>query len=105
MADIQIKVSTQELRRAADNVDGYIRTVRQSFDAINSTVQKTSMYWEGEGGSYFRSGYTSYKDDINMVINRLKDQVINLRQMAGIYEETESQTTSIGSGLPDDILM
>ena len=104
MADINIKVSTQELRRAADNVDNYINSVRKSFDEINSTVQKSSSYWEGEGGNFFRNDYASYDEDILQLITMLKDQVTNLRQMAGIYEEAENKTTGISTGLPDNVL-
>lgn len=101
---ISVKVSTQELRAAADNVQNNVSTMQRSFDEMNTIVKNTVSYWEGEGGDYFRTNYDSYKDDVLQVLNRLKEQITDLRQMAGIYEETEKAAASVGSGLPDDAI-
>ena len=104
MTGMVIKVSTERMRAAADSVESKMNVMRDSFDELDSIMRNCTSYWEGDGADHYRQVYDSYKDDISEVLARLREQIMDLRQMAGIYEQTEQTNTSKGASLPDDVI-
>ena len=88
---IVLKVSTERINASASTVEGELSKVRASFDDLDGIMNRMSSYWEGEGANHYRSVYTKYKDDM-------------LRQMAGVYETAEKQTSQVGTSLPNDVI-
>lgn len=89
MSDFAFRVTPEELKRKSDEFSALIRSMRSRFDRIEEVSDKTRGYWRGEAGDKSRIGYASYKDDINFIINRMKEHPRDLLTMAGIYEKAE----------------
>ena len=99
-----LKVSTSAMRDTADSVKNQLNNIRTSFESIDSTVSHTMGYWKSDAADHHRSTYASYKDRITSAIKRIDEQITDLGQMAGVYEQAESSNTSLSYDLPDDIL-
>lgn len=99
-----IKVSTAAMRDTADSVKNYLSSVRTAFEKLDSTVAQTISYWESDAADHHRSTYSGYKDRMATAIKRIDEQVTDLGQMAGVYEQTEASNASVSADLPDDIL-
>lgn len=102
MADIVLRVTPETLERKADEFSSIIAEIKAHFDKIERIADKTKGYWQGEAGDQDRSGYASYKDDINFILRRLQEHPTDLLSMAGIYREAERDVTNINAALKTD---
>ena len=82
---MKIRVTTEQLRTAADEASVYINKVSEHFDSIKSTVCATSGYWEGEGQEAFRRSYMDRLDRIERALKGFGENADDLRRIAGIY--------------------
>lgn len=88
----------------ANAVQGRIREMQASFNALENTVNKTKNYWIGEAGDVHRELYTKQKSNIDEIFKRLAEDVTDLHRMAAEYSSTERQVTAIAEDLPSDVI-
>ena len=101
---IVLKVSTERINASASTVEGELSKVRASFDDLDGIMNRMSSYWEGEGANHYRSVYTKYKDDMLATMTKISKRISDLRQMAGVYDTAEKQTSQVGTSLPNDVI-
>ena len=102
---MKIKVTTEQLRTAADEASGYIKRVCEHFDNIESIIKATSGYWEGEGQAAFVKSYSDRIGKIEKIMMEFQDNIDDLRKIAGIYELTESRIKENNSALRSDVIV
>lgn len=100
-----ITVSTQALLETSEEVDLQIDRLQKAFDSIGQRIEKTTYYWEGSGQEAFYSAYKNKTDKIRLSLLRFREQTHDLRVMAGVYEETESQLTEETGKLASDVIL
>lgn len=105
MADFNLRVTPETLKKKADEFTGIINEIKGHFDQIESVSERTKGYWQGEAGDKDRTGYASYKDDINYIIRRLMEHPADLLTMAGIYREAEHDVVSTNAALKTDLIV
>lgn len=105
MDQIQIRVSTEVLETRANAAEEKINDVRKRFERIAEIVNNSTGYWEGEANDAHRREYQEYQSEIEEALLRFQENVTDLRQIAGIYREAESETTSFSGDLPVDVIL
>lgn len=98
-AGITIKVQTESLISAAGDVEAKIRRLEDAFSAMEQTVNASRSHWEGEGASSFQAAYRKRKDTIRTAFVRFRENVADLREIAGVYERSERTITETNRAL------
>lgn len=101
-AGIVIKVKTNQLISAASEVDRKIDQLERVFAGMEQTVNASRRYWDGDGVSAHVSAYRSRADQIQTALRRFQENADHLRQIAGVYTESEQSLTSAHSVLRTD---
>lgn len=101
----RLLVETDALRIESDIVNRSIHNVSRSFEEFGNIVNSVSRYWEGEGAEAHKNAYRQKADRIDEVRNRFQEHVIELQQMAGIYENAERMNESEANALPSDAIV
>ena len=102
MADFTFRVKPEELEKASAEFSTIIDSIQKHFRQIEDISGKTRGYWRGEAGDKDRAGYASYEDDINFIVQRLKEHPEDLLKMAGIYKQAEQKATTTNAKLKVD---
>ena len=100
-----ITVSTEELILGSEEVDRQIDRVRKAFETIEQKVERTSYYWEGKGRDSF---YTAYQKKVEMIrtsLARFREQTQDLRTMAGVYAQAETDAAELTESLSDNVIL
>lgn len=105
MEQMRITVETEVLEVRADSVEQQILKMRERFQNIGDIVYSSRSYWEGDANDAHCREFAEYQDEIEDVLARFMENVTDLRQIAGIYRQTEAQVESLAEDLPMDILL
>ena len=89
MAGITLKVDPEQLKRTADEVTGMIQSLQTDLESLQTTVNRTGYYWQGQAAEEYRKNFAAQKDDTDEMLDRLRKFPPMLLQMAGVYDETE----------------
>ena len=89
MADIQLRVSPEELKKRAGEIGQHVTAAHRYWNELCGIVKASEYYWEGGAGDGSR---------------RLRAHPSSLMQMAGIYSEAEAQAAVLAKVLPDNVL-
>lgn len=104
MASIILKVKPDELKRKSSDIKNEIASIESEFEEIEKVVTGTKKYWEGEASNYHIQSYNKMKEDISIIIRKLKEHPKDLEKMAGVYEQTEETIKQVSTALPVDVL-
>lgn len=104
-AGITLKVAPSVLKTQSGVVSSEVSTLERSWRELESVIKKTKGYWEGQASDQHIEYYNDIKDDVEMIIRRLKEHPVDLLKMAGIYEESEAAAQQIASSLPEDVII
>lgn len=102
---IILKVTPEVLTRMADDIEKQISDIKNQFDAIDTEINRTRSYWEGDASDSHKNQYDSLKDEINEAVKNLKNHPVNLLQMAGLYTETEENLEAAAQSLSADVIV
>lgn len=104
MADIRLKVSPEELKRGAAQIESQIANIEKNWNSLSEIAGASRYYWEGEAADYGRKLLEETRQDVQIVWKRLKEHPSNLLKMAGIYVEAEAKAAEIVNTLPDNAI-
>ncbi len=104
-ASFTLKVTPEILEKQADDFWRIIKDIDTHFQQIAAIADKTRGYWRGEAGDTNREGYSSYKDAIEYILDRLDEHPSDLLRMAGIYREAERGNASENAQLKTDLIV
>ncbi|MCD7884785.1 MAG: WXG100 family type VII secretion target [Lachnospiraceae bacterium] len=102
---IVLKVEPNTLVRMAEDIESQLTDVQTQFSEVESAINATRSYWEGDASDAHKSQYDSLKDEISETIARLKNHPTNLLKMAGLYTETESELEALAESLAADVIV
>lgn len=100
-----LKVDPDVMRAKAAAVQGKIKEMQNSFEALENTVRKTQNYWVGEAGDAHRDFFNNTEEERTEIFKRLMEDVTDLNQMAAQYSTTESEVLSLSQELPADVII
>ena len=105
MDGITIKVTTEELVTASDNVETFAGNVENIFGEIKDIVVRSSSYWEGKGYSAHADSYNKRNDRVLTALARFRENARDLKTIAGVYEKAEEENVTQAQALPTDIIL
>ncbi len=105
MADVQLKVSPDELRRTADQIESQIAAIRRNWNNLCEIISVSGHYWQGDAADYGRRLLEETKQEVLEACGRLKQHPSNLLEMAGVYADAQTRAAEIIRSLPDDVIL
>lgn len=104
-SNFKIRVETEALRAKAGTVSGLVSRMESQLDELNRMIERTSVYWIGEGGSAKREDYAKKRATVETMVKRLREYPDDLLQMAGIYEDAEKEAEQLPQSLPSNVIV
>ena len=104
-SDFRIKVSTEVLREKSDVVAGLLEELRGEFEELYTGINRTSSYWEGEGGTKRRNEYAQKQKTVERMLQRLREYPEDLLEMSGVYEDTETKSIGYSDPLSANVIV
>lgn len=105
MANIVVKVSTDELKAKAQDVQNQVDAFEKQWETLSEIVRKTKGYWVGEASNAHQKQLNEYKDDVHKIIKRLREHPVDLLKMANVYDEAEKKAVAVAMALPEDAII
>jgi WXG100 family type VII secretion target len=102
---IVLKVTPETLIKMANDIEKQLDNIQKQFDSIDTEINRTRSYWEGDASDSHKEQYDSLKDEISQSVKRLKNHPTNLLQIANIYTETEDEVETAAQTLPEDVIV
>jgi hypothetical protein len=100
----ELQVSTESLRKEAENTVLNIRKMKQVLEQQRSIIRKMGGYWKGEGYEAATNNYLTLSDKSSQLLDQLEDISAKFFDIALAYEETERANIEIVSQLPTSLL-
>lgn len=89
--NITFTVSTDKVRKAADQVSNQMETLEDTAKALVAAIEALKgAKWTGNAQTKVQSKCTDFKKGIRTMKNRLNEEVTELKDVASKYETTES---------------
>lgn len=105
MDNIRIKVSSQALYTGASEVRKTVSSIQNRFSAIESAVNRSSGYWQGDAADTHRTVYQEMKGTVNEMLVRLKEHASDLQSMTQEYLAAEQEASGQAADLPADVII
>lgn len=105
MADMRLKVSPEELKQKAAEIEGRIADAQKNWNSLCETVNSSKRYWEGEAADYGRRLLEESEKEVLAAFGRLKGHPSSLLEMAGIYIEAEEKAEELAKSLPENAIL
>ncbi|MDO4634026.1 MAG: WXG100 family type VII secretion target [Eubacteriales bacterium] len=102
---IILKVTPEVLTQMSGEIEKELNDIESQFQSLETEINRTRAYWEGEASDMHKSKYDDMKDEIAESLKRLKDHPTNLLKMAGIYTQTEQEATQAAQSLLGDVIV
>ncbi len=104
MADVRLKVTPDELKRHAAELEKQIAGAQRNWNGLCDIVSTSRYYWEGEAGDRGRKLLDEMKEDVQKVFCRLREHPSDLLQIAGIFLDTETKAQNLANTLSDHVI-
>lgn len=101
---VRIKVTTEELKKVAGEADTALSDMRKKVQAMETAISRTYSYWIGNAGDQHRMLYTKQKEKTEDVLKRWTEHPKHLREIAGLYETIENESSQQAASLMGDII-
>lgn len=98
-----IRVTPAELKNQSNLVMADLKSIEKHWKSIETLVNGTKNYWEGDASNTHIRNYKDIKDDVDKVIKRLKENPVKLQTMAGVYDEAEESAKATANELPTNV--
>lgn len=104
MAGITLKVTPEELKSKAQQIQGQIERFEAAWNNVVQIVGSSRGYWQGDAGNVHQKQFRLYQEDVEKVVRRLKEHPVDLLKMAGVYEESERRVQEKIRELSGDVI-
>ena len=99
---VEVKVTTQELRQAAENIRVIADRICYLYGRMQEEALKFPAQWEGEAEQIHRQRLKAVLEEAQKAGAELKERPGRLLTMAGVYEQTEQSNVSAAGNLKLD---
>lgn len=103
-AGVTIRVDAAVLNQKADEVSKAVANMEQLFGQTQQIAERTRYYWVGEAGDLHRRMFAEQKEEIDIILKRLKEHPVDLQIIAKTYQETERHLTETASQLSSNLI-
>lgn len=100
-----LTVDPEVMHQKSVTTGNKINEMKNVFEALEVTVNKTNNYWIGEAGDAHREIFYSAKPEIEEIFLRLSEHARELGEMAAVYSDAENTAAEISEDLPFDVII
>ncbi|MBD5504483.1 MAG: hypothetical protein HDR09_12335 [Lachnospiraceae bacterium] len=100
---MSLKTAPEEFVNKVSEVSDVIGEVTKALDELETVVLRTSYYWNGEAGDYYRLLYGENQTEIREMMKELRARPERLLQMAGLTQKNRKES-ELSDPLPADVL-
>ena len=104
MAGIEFSVTPQELLQKAEAMEQAISSLKEDYTDLKNLINRTSGYCIGEGGNSCRRMFSDRQEEVEEMLERMRDHPEKLLNIAGIYRSGEEKIVQDHMRLPADFL-
>jgi WXG100 family type VII secretion target len=105
MADVRIKVTTEELRNKATEISTQKATMEGLMTDMQKSVTKLQEVWKSDSGTKFQEQYVTVEKNIQTALDKLQKHATNLVDVATQFDEGNQQTVSTTGSLSTEQVM
>lgn len=102
---IVLKVTPEELIKMAGDIESQLKNMQTQFREIQSEINKTHSFWEGDACDVHKSQYDAAVPTIQEAMEGLLKRPGELLKMAGIYVNTEDEAQETAMTLSEDVIV
>ena len=102
MAEADFSVTPEVLIQKADDMEIAIEALKEDYDVLKGIIEGTAGYWFGEGGDSCRRMFIDRQNEMEEMLNRMRDHPAKILEIAGIFKKTETDITQNTTKLPTD---
>ena len=101
----KILVTTEALRSTATEFQSAMTQVQNYTSLMVDQVNGLSAKFQGEAAQAYINKFNMLQDDITKLANMINEHVMDLNEMADMYERTEPRNVEKVQALSGDILV
>ena len=102
-SEIMLKTTPEQFIKQAEEVSDRINAVAGELDELEAVILRTSHYWIGEAGDYYRILYGENREEIQEMMEELSAHPAKLLKMAQLTAKT-SKKDELSKPLSGDVL-
>ena len=102
---VTVKADLQAFLRAADQVSSLTGRLESIFDEMQSLMDNTKAFWNGEAAEKHRKGFSDQKDEMEQIVRTIDKYPDDLRRISGNYESTINRNIETANVLNTDFVM
>lgn len=99
-----INVTPEQLISTSSEFSAQGNIIQQLTTEMVNTVTSLSSVWEGESASLYIQKFTGLQDDIQRMLNMVREHVADLQEMAQNYMNAENQNLEDFGSLSSDVI-
>ena len=103
-AGFGIRVTPAVLHNQAVEVSNQINALYNELQAMNTVVNSTKQYWQGDAAETERAQYEKLSETVNNMITYIKSYSDQLVRMGTGYDSVEAENVNLASALEGDII-
>lgn len=87
----RIVVTTEQLIDKANQAETYLGRMQSSFEILKKLMDGTTSFWTGQASDAHRDRYNSRLSRIDEMLQRYREHISDLREMAGVYDSSNRE--------------
>ncbi|MBE5912015.1 WXG100 family type VII secretion target [Pseudobutyrivibrio sp.] len=89
MADLNLKVDPESLKKQAGLVESAVKNMRQNVTSMVNEIDSMRKYWKGDASEYQYRQFSQLVESVNRMNDTLGEYPVDLLKLANLYEKTE----------------
>lgn len=89
---VVLKVKPAVLRQKAEAVQTTLSGIGTDLSRLDETVMGTDAVWQGEAADGIRGFYSSCREELLAILEKMRERPSDLLQMADTYEAAEQES-------------
>lgn len=102
--DVTFHVTPEALLAASSAISTRAERLYGIFEQAQRCVDSMPAFWQGEAARAYRDAYYSHKREIEEILARLREHVIDLNEIAGNYQFAEQWVVRQTETLPEQAI-
>lgn len=100
-----LRVTPQTLQNTASEFSTTGGEIANLTSQMTDLVNGLSSFWQGENADAFKAKFAGLSDDIQKLINMVKEHANDLQEMAQIYIDTTTSNEDLIANLSSDVIV
>lgn len=100
-----LRVTPQTLQNTSSEFSNNGSEIANLTQQMTDLVNNLSSFWQGEASDAFRAKFAGLSDDIQRLINMVKEHATDLTDMAQVYIDADIVNSDLISNLSSDVIV